>query len=160
MAEFTHLDARGRARMVDVADKDRTVRTAVAAGRVRLLPETLGRIRAGAIAKGDVLAVARIAGIQAAKRTPDLIPLCHPVALTSVQVDFDLDAAPDALAITATARAADRTGVEMEALTAVSGAALCIYDMCKAVDRSIVIDGVRLLEKHGGRSGDWVRPAD
>ena len=160
MAELTHLDARGRARMVDVADKDRTVRTAVAAGRVQLLPETLRLIRAGALAKGDVLAVARVAGIQAAKRTPDLIPLCHPVALTSVRVDFDLDTAPDALAITAVARAADRTGVEMEALTAVAGAALCVYDMCKAVDRSITIDDVRLLEKHGGRSGDWVRPAE
>lgn len=143
--------------MVDVAGKDRTVREAVAAGIVRMRPETLALIREGALAKGDVLAVARVAGIQAAKRTPELVPLCHPVALTSVSVELDLEAAPDALAIRAVARAADRTGVEMEALTAVVGAALCVYDMVKAVDRGVVIGEIRLLEKSGGRSGRWVR---
>ena len=157
MADLTHLDDRGQARMVDVAGKDRTVREAVAAGIVRMRPETLALIREGALAKGDVLAVARVAGIQAAKRTPELVPLCHPVALTSVSVELDLEAAPDALAIRAVARAADRTGVEMEALTAVVGAALCVYDMVKAVDRGVVIGEIRLLEKSGGRSGRWVR---
>ena len=157
MAELTHLDERGRARMVDVSNKDRTVREAVAAGRVRMSPETLARIRAGSLEKGDVLAVARIAGIQAAKRTPDLVPLCHPVALTSVRVEFEADEGAGELSITAVARAADRTGVEMEALTAVAGAALCVYDMCKAVDREMVIGAIRLLEKRGGRSGHWLR---
>ena len=157
MADLTHLDDRGQARMVDVAGKDRTVREAVAAGIVRMRPETLALIREGALAKGDVLAVARVAGIQAAKRTPELVPLCHPVALTSVSVELDLEAAPDALAIRAVARAADRTGVEMEALTAAVAAALCVYDMVKAVDRGVVIGEIRLLEKSGGRSGRWVR---
>ncbi len=157
MADLTHLDERGRARMVDVSSKERTVREAVAAGRVRMAPETLARIRAGSLEKGDVLAVARVAGIQAAKRTPDLVPLCHPVALTSVRVGFETDEEAGELGITAVARAADRTGVEMEALAAVLGAALCVYDMCKAVDREMVIGDVRLLEKRGGRSGIWRR---
>ena len=157
MADLTHLDERGRARMVDVSSKDRTVREAVAAGRVRMQPETLARIRSGSLEKGDVLAVARVAGIQAAKRTPELVPLCHPVALTSVRVELEADEAAGELTITAVARAADRTGVEMEALTAVAGAALCVYDMCKAVDREMVIGAIRLLEKRGGRSGHWSR---
>jgi len=158
MAELTHLDERGRARMVDVSSKDRTVREAVASGCVRMAPETLARIQDGSLEKGDVLAVARIAGIQAAKRTPELIPLCHPVALTSVRVELAADEEAGALTITAVARAADRTGVEMEALTAVAVAALCVYDMCKAIDREMTIEGVRLLEKRGGRSGHWARP--
>ena len=157
MAEFTHLDEQGRARMVDVSDKDRTVRQAVAAGAVHMQPATLSRIVSGDVAKGDVLAVARVAGIGAAKRTPDLVPLCHPVALTSVAVDFEADEAAGVLTVTATATAADRTGVEIEALAAVLGACLCVYDMCKAVDRAMTISDVRLLEKRGGRSGEWTR---
>jgi len=142
--------------MVDVSDKDRSIRTAVAGGSIRMEPETLQRITDGGIEKGDVLAVARVAGIQGAKRTPDLIPLCHPVALASVELAFRA-AGADVLEVTATATATDRTGVEMEAMTAVSVACLCVYDMCKAVDRGMVIGQVRLLEKLGGRSGHWVR---
>jgi len=164
--DLTHLDAQGRARMVDVSDKDRTVRTATASGQVRMLPATLARITAGQVEKGDVLAVARLAGIMAAKRTSDLIPLCHPVALTSVTVEFDVEERSEAeqaddplatLSVSATARAADRTGVEMEALSAVVGACLTVYDMCKAVDRAMEITAVRLELKSGGRSGDWSR---
>jgi len=156
--ELTHLDEHGHAHMVDVSGKDRTARLAVAEARVECRPETLARVRAGTVPKGDVLAVARIAGIAAAKRTPDLLPLCHPVALTAVSVNVEL--ADWGLAITATARAADRTGVEMEALTAAAAAALSAYDMLKAVERGIVIGGIRLLRKEGGRSGVWVREKD
>jgi indole-3-glycerol phosphate synthase len=152
---FTHLDAEGRARMVDVSDKDETDRVAVAAGRVVMRPETLERIRSGDVAKGDVLAVARLAGIMAAKRTAELIPLCHPLALTSVELDLACVPERSAVEITATCRLRGRTGVEMEALTATSIAALTVYDMCKAVDRGMVVTDLRLLSKSGGRSGNW-----
>lgn len=154
--ELTHLDAQGRARMVDVGAKDVTDREAVASAVVRMAQETLTLLCGGHAPKGDVLAVARIAGIQAAKRTQELIPLCHHVALTGVEVHFDF---PDdeRVRIEARARARDRTGVEMEALTAASVAALTIYDMLKAVDRAMVIEEVRLEEKRGGRSGHWTR---
>jgi indole-3-glycerol phosphate synthase len=152
---FTHLDAEGRARMVDVSDKAETDRVAVAGARVAMRPETLERIRAGDVAKGDVLAVARLAGIMAAKRTAELIPLCHPLALTSVSLDLVCVPERSAVEITATCRLRGRTGVEMEALTAASVAALTVYDMCKAVDRGMVITDLRLLRKSGGRSGDW-----
>jgi indole-3-glycerol phosphate synthase len=152
---FTHLDAEGRARMVDVSDKDETDRVAVAGARVVMRRETLERIRSGDVAKGDVLAVARLAGIMAAKRTAELIPLCHPLALTSVAVDLDCVPERSAVEITATCRLRGRTGVEMEALTAASVAALTVYDMCKAVDRGMVVTDLRLLRKSGGRSGDW-----
>jgi indole-3-glycerol phosphate synthase len=152
---FTHLDSEGRARMVDVSEKDETDRVAVAGARVVMRPETLERIRAGDVTKGDVLAVARLAGIMAAKRTAELIPLCHPLALTSVRVDLACVSEHSAVEITATCRLRGRTGVEMEALTAASIAALTVYDMCKAVDRSIVVTDLRLLRKSGGRSGNW-----
>ena len=155
LAEFTHLDAQGRARMVDVSDKDETDRVAVAGARVVMRPETLERIRAGDVAKGDVLAVARLAGIMAAKRTAELIPLCHPLALTSVEVELACVPERSAVEITATCRLRGRTGVEMEALTAAGVAALTIYDMCKAVDRGMVVTDLRLLRKSGGKSGDW-----
>jgi len=155
MSDLTHFDEEGRAVMVDVSSKDETARTATATGRVRMRPETLERIRAGTIGKGDVLAVARLAGIMAAKRTPDLIPLCHPLALTSVKVDLVCDPAGNAVAITATCKLRGRTGVEMEALTAVSVAALTVYDMCKAIDRGMEIEAVRLVHKSGGKSGNW-----
>jgi indole-3-glycerol phosphate synthase len=152
---FTHLDAEGRARMVDVSDKAETDRIAVAGARVVMRPETLERIRAGAVAKGDVLAVARLAGIMAAKRTAELIPLCHPLALTSVNVELECAPERSAVEITATCKLRGRTGVEMEALTAASVAALTVYDMCKAVDRGMVVTDLRLLRKSGGKSGDW-----
>jgi indole-3-glycerol phosphate synthase len=152
---FTHLDAEGRARMVDVSDKDETDRVAVAGARVVMRRETLERIRSGDVAKGDVLAVARLAGIMAAKRTAELIPLCHPLALTSVGVDLACVPERSAVEITATCRLRGRTGVEIEALTAASVAALTVYDMCKAVDRGMVVTDLRLLRKSGGRSGDW-----
>ena len=155
MTELTHIDAGGQARMVDVGAKDETERTAIAAGRVRMQPETLSLLQAGNLPKGDVLGTARVAGIMAAKRTSELIPLCHPLALTSVAVDFAFDEAGPAVEITATARCRGRTGVEMEALTAVSVAALTIYDMAKAVERGMVIGDIRLLEKRGGKSGEW-----
>jgi molybdenum cofactor biosynthesis protein MoaC len=154
-AGFTHLDAEGRARMVDVSDKDETDRVAVAGARVVMRRETLERIRSGDVAKGDVLAVARLAGIMAAKRTAELIPLCHPLALTSVKVDLECAPERSAVEITATCRLRGRTGVEMEALTAASVAALTVYDMCKAVDRGMVVTDLRLLRKSGGRSGNW-----
>ena len=157
MAELTHLDERGQATMVDVGEKAVTTRTAVAAGEVRMAPETLAAIRDGAAPKGDVLAAARIAGIQAAKRTPELIPLCHTLLLTKVAVDFAIDEASSCVAIMATVRCNGQTGVEMEALTAVSVAALTIYDMAKALDKAMVIENIRLLEKAGGKSGDWRR---
>jgi cyclic pyranopterin phosphate synthase len=158
MTGFTHFDAEGRAVMVDVTDKAVTERSATAAGSVHVQPETLRLILAGGVKKGDVLSVARLAGIMAAKRTPDLIPLCHPLALTSVKVDLVCDPERNAIDITATCKLAGRTGVEMEALTAVSVAALTVYDMCKAVDRGMRIGDIRLLEKSGGRSGDWSAP--
>ncbi len=155
MTGFTHFDAEGRAVMVDVSDKTETERTATAAGSVLMLPETLALIMAGGVKKGDVLSVARLAGIMGAKRTPDLIPLCHPLALTSVKVDLSCDPDRNAVDITATCKLKGRTGVEMEALTAVSVAALTVYDMCKAVDRGMTITAVRLLHKAGGKTGDW-----
>jgi len=154
-AALSHLDARGRARMVDVGEKVETARVAIASGRVRMQPETLAMLVEGRAPKGDVMAVARVAGIGAAKRTPELIPLCHPVRTTGAEVAFDVE--KDGVRIVATVRAFDRTGVEMEAMTAVSVAALALYDMLKAVDRGMVIDGVRLEEKRGGRSGHWRR---
>jgi molybdenum cofactor biosynthesis protein MoaC len=152
---FTHLDAEGRARMVDISDKDETDRVAVAGARVVMRPETLERIRSGDVVKGDVLAVARLAGIMAAKRTAELIPLCHPLALTSVKVDLECAPEHSAVEITATCRLRGRTGVEMEALTAASVAALTVYDMCKAVDRGMIVTDLRLLRKSGGKSGNW-----
>jgi indole-3-glycerol phosphate synthase len=152
---FTHLDAEGRARMVDISGKGETDRVAIAGARVLMRPETLERIRAGDVAKGDVLAVARLAGIMAAKRTAELIPLCHPLALTSVSLDLACIPERSAVEITATCRLRGRTGVEMEALTAASVAALTVYDMCKAVDRGMVVTDLRLLRKSGGKSGDW-----
>ena len=151
---FTHFDGAGRARMVDVSAKAETVRVAVARGRVLMAPDTLARIQEGRIGKGDVLGIARLAGIMAAKRTADLIPLCHPLALTKVAVDLS-PAPPDAVEIEATVGLTGRTGVEMEALTAVTVAALTIYDMCKAVDRGMRIDAVRLSHKSGGKSGTY-----
>ena len=155
LPELTHLDAEGRALMVDVSDKDETDRIAVAAARVVMRPATLQQIRAGDVSKGDVLAVARLAGIMAAKRTAELIPLCHPLALTSVAVDLVCAPATSSVEITATCRLRGRTGVEMEALTAASVAALTIYDMCKAVDRGMTVTDLRLLRKSGGKSGTW-----
>ncbi len=152
---LTHLDSQGRANMVDVSDKALTVREAVAEARVRMRPETLQMIAQGDHPKGDVFAVARIAGIQAAKKTSDLIPLCHPLMLTSVKVELTPEGA-DAVRIRARCKLTGQTGVEMEALTAASVAALTIYDMCKAVDRGMVIESVRLLEKVGGKSGHFV----
>jgi cyclic pyranopterin phosphate synthase len=152
---LTHVDEAGAARMVDVSGKDVTVRTAVARGRVLVSTDVVDLLRGPGVPKGDALAVARIAGIQGAKRTPDLVPLCHPVALHAVTVD--LDVLDDAVEITATARTADRTGVEMEALTAVAAAGLALVDMVKAVDRRAVITDVRVVAKTGGRSGDWHR---
>ena len=145
--------------MVDVGAKAETSRLAVAGASVRMEPETLARIAAGDMAKGDVLQVARIAGIMAAKRTSELIPLCHPIALTKVEVDFELDHEGAAVHIRVRAEARDRTGVEMEALQAASCAALTIYDMCKAIDRGMVIEALCLLEKRGGKSGHWLRGA-
>jgi cyclic pyranopterin phosphate synthase len=155
MESLTHLDDRGNATMVDVGDKAVTTRTAIAAGEVRMAPATLAAIRDGAAPKGDVLAAARIAGIMAAKRTPDLIPLCHTLLLTKVAVDFEIDEAESRVLITATVRCSGQTGVEMEALTAVSIAALTIYDMAKALDKAMIIGAIRLLEKQGGKSGNW-----
>jgi cyclic pyranopterin phosphate synthase len=153
---LTHLDAAGQARMVDVSAKDVTARAATASGRVLLSAAAVAALREGTVPKGDALAVARIAGIQGAKRTPDLIPLCHPIGLHSVTVEAEV--ADDGVRLTATARTADRTGVEMEALTAVSVAALALIDMVKAVDPGAVITGVGVDEKTGGKSGTWRRP--
>jgi cyclic pyranopterin phosphate synthase len=152
---FTHFDEQGRAVMVNVGEKDETRRIAVAAGRIVMHPDTLAMIQAGSAKKGDVLGVARIAGIMAAKRTAELIPLCHPIALTKVSVEFTIDPSGHAIDCAATTETVGRTGVEMEALTSVSAALLTIYDMCKAVDRGMVIEHVRLLEKQGGKSGHW-----
>jgi cyclic pyranopterin phosphate synthase len=153
---LSHLDAQGNARMVDVGHKPDTERMAVAAGAVRMRPETLALIRAGQIKKGDVLTVAQLAGVMAAKRTSELIPLCHPLPLTHIDVRCELDEALPGVAIRATVRTTGKTGVEMEALTAVSVAALTVYDMAKAVEKTMEITQVRLVEKHGGQSGDVV----
>jgi cyclic pyranopterin phosphate synthase len=158
MAELTHFDRDGKARMVDVTDKAASERVAVAAGAVYLRPETLALIQDGGVKKGDVLSVARLAGIMGAKRTPDLIPLCHPLALTSVTLDLALDPERNAVDITATCKVAGKTGVEMEAMTAVAVAALTVYDMCKAVDRGITIGDIRLTHKSGGKSGIYEAP--
>ena len=155
-SHFTHFDVDGQAHMVDVASKDVTKRVARAGGRIAMRPETLAGIRAGSASKGDVLGVARIAAIQAAKRTSELIPLAHPLPLTRVAVDFSVNEAESAIAISVTAETLDRTGVEMEALTGAAIGLLTIYDMCKAVDRGMRIENVRLLEKSGGKSGDFV----
>ena len=155
MSEFTHFDEEGKALMVDVSDKDITERTATAVGSVFMEPETIRKIVEGGVKKGDVLSVARLAGIMGAKRTPDLIPLCHPLALTSVKVDLSVDEARNAVDISATCKLKGRTGVEMEALTAVSVAALTVYDMCKAVDRGMRITDIRLVHKAGGKSGEY-----
>lgn len=156
--KLTHFDDAGQAFMVDVAAKGETHRVARAAGRIRLLPETLAQISAGSARKGDVIGIARIAAIQAAKRASELIPLCHPLALTKVSVDFELTEDIPAVVCTATVETLGRTGVEMEALTAVTVGLLTVYDMCKAVDRGMCIENVRLLEKRGGKSGAWVAP--
>jgi cyclic pyranopterin phosphate synthase len=155
MSDLTHFDERGNARMVDVGDKDVTERIATARASVVMQPATLKLIRDKKAAKGDVLAVAQLAGIMAAKKTPDLIPLCHPLALSSVDVTLTLDEARNAVDIEATCKLKGRTGVEMEALTAASVAALTVYDMCKAVDRGMVISEIRLLHKSGGKSGTF-----
>jgi len=155
-SHFTHFDADGQAHMVDIASKDVTKRIARAGGRIAMRPETLASVRAGSASKGDVLGVARIAAIQAAKRTSELIPLAHPLPLTRVSVDFSVNEAESAIAISVTAETLDRTGVEMEALTGAAIGLLTIYDMCKAVDRGMRIENVRLLEKSGGKSGDFV----
>ena len=155
MSDFTHFDAEGKAVMVDVGGKAETERSATAKGLVVMQPETLRRIQSGGVKKGDVLSVARLAGIMGAKRTPDLIPLCHPLPLTSVKVDLRLLPERDAVEIEATCKLNGRTGVEMEALTAVSVAALTVYDMCKAVDRGMSMEQVRLTRKSGGKSGDY-----
>ena len=155
-ASLTHFDAQGQAHMVDVGAKASTERIAVASGRIRMQPATLALIEAGHAKKGDVLGVARLAGIMGAKKTSDLIPLCHPIALTRVAVDFEVLTESAEVLCTATAQTVGQTGVEMEALTAVQVALLTIYDMCKAVDRGMVIGEVKLLEKHGGKSGSWV----
>jgi cyclic pyranopterin phosphate synthase len=158
VTELSHLDATGAARMVDVSGKAATARTAVATGVVRTTPEVIGLLRSDGLPKGDAVATARIAGIMAAKRTPDLIPLCHPIALTGVTVDLLLGDAD--VRITATVRTTDRTGVEMEALTAVAGAGLALHDMIKAVDPAAVLDAVRVESKDGGKTGHWTRPED
>ena len=153
--KLSHIDKSGRARMVDVTAKEETVRVAVARGRVVMRPETLRLLLAGEIAKGNVLTTAQVAGIMAAKRTHELIPMCHPLLLTGIEVDLTPDGAANAVEITATVRTTGKTGVEMEALTAVAVAGLTVYDMCKAVDRGMRIEGLRLRQKSGGKSGDF-----
>lgn len=155
--EFSHFNDSGRARMVNISDKSDTNRTAVAAGRVLVSPETLRMIRSGGLKKGDVLGTAQIGGIMGAKNTPHIIPMCHPIMLSGVDIDFQLNDEDCAVEITATATCTGATGVEMEALTAVSVAALTVYDMCKAVQKDMVIDNIRLLKKTGGKSGDFIR---
>lgn len=154
-SELTHFDAAGQAHMVDVGAKDATHRVARATGLIRMQPQTFALVAEGRAKKGDVIGVARIAAIQGAKRTADLVPLCHPLPITRVAVDFELDARRHAVHCTAQVETIGRTGVEMEALTAVQVGLLTVYDMCKAVDRGMVIDAVRVLEKRGGKSGDW-----
>lgn len=157
-AHLTHVDETGAARMVDVSAKAVSARRAVAAGRLHTTPEVVDLLRRDGLPKGDALAVARIAGIMGAKRTPDLVPLCHPIALHGVTVDFALG--DDTVEITVSTKTADRTGVEMEALTAVAAAGLALVDMVKAVDPAASIEGIRVLRKEGGKTGDWVRPED
>lgn len=156
---LTHFDDHGQAHMVDVGAKSETHRIAVATGQIRMLPATLALITSGSAKKGDVIGIARIAAIQASKRTADLIPLCHPLPLTRVAVSFEINEAASTVSCTVQAETHGKTGVEMEALTAVQVGLLTIYDMCKAVDRGMVMEGVRLLEKQGGKSGHWVAPA-
>jgi len=156
---LTHFDAQGQAHMVDVGAKDETHRMARARGSIRMQPATLALIASGQASKGDVLGIARIAAIQAAKRTAELIPLCHPLPLTRVSVEFEIDHSASAVHCTAQAETLGRTGVEMEALTAVQVGLLTVYDMCKAADRGMVMGDIRLLEKSGGRSGHWAAPA-
>ena len=155
MSSLTHFDAQGQAHMVDVGGKPASHRIAIAGGRIEMQPATLALIESGTAKKGDVLGVARIAAIQAAKRTSELVPLCHPLPLTHVQVEFALDAAAGAVHCTVQAETLGRTGVEMEALTAVQVGLLTVYDMVKAIDRGMVMTDIRVLEKHGGKSGDW-----
>ncbi len=155
MAEFSHFDDKGNAKMVDVSEKDATERAATAKGSVIMRPETMALILEGGVKKGDVLAVSQLAGVMGAKRTPDLIPLCHPLELASVKVELSCDAERNAVDITAACRLKGRTGVEMEALCAVSVAALTVYDMCKAVDRGMRIENIRLVHKSGGKSGNF-----
>ena len=159
MPELTHFDASGEAHMVDVGDKSETRRVAVARGSIAMLPATLALIRDGKAKKGDVLGVARIAAIQGAKRTSDLIPLCHPLALTRVAVEFEIDETLPGVQCEVRVETVGRTGVEMEALTAVQVGLLTVYDMCKAVDRGMTINNVHVMEKRGGKSGDWVAQA-
>ena len=156
---LTHFDAQGQAHMVDVGGKAETRRVARASGSIRMQPATLAAIATGTARKGDVLGIARVAAIQGAKRTSELVPLCHPLPLTHVQVQFDLDTAASALHCTVQAETLGRTGVEMEALTAVQVGLLTVYDMVKAIDRGMVMDNIRLLEKHGGKSGSWTAEA-
>jgi cyclic pyranopterin monophosphate synthase len=158
MSELTHFDASGQAHMVDVGAKEATRRVAIARGTIKMLPATLALICDGQVQKGDVLGIARIAGIQGAKRTAELIPLCHPLALTRVAIDFAVDEALPGIHCSAQVETVGRTGVEMEALTAVQVALLTIYDMCKAADRGMVMNDIRLQEKRGGKSGLWVAP--
>jgi cyclic pyranopterin phosphate synthase len=157
MSDLSHIDAGGRARMVDVGAKDETARSARAVGSISMQAETLAAIERSALAKGDAIAAARIAGIMAAKRTPDLIPLCHPITLTDVGIDLEVDRSMPGVRVSAWASTRGRTGVEMEVLTAVTVALLTIYDMAKAVDRAMEISEVRLTEKRGGKNGDWKR---
>ncbi|CAN5879657.1 cyclic pyranopterin monophosphate synthase MoaC [soil metagenome] len=157
---LTHFDSTGQAHMVNVAEKKETHRIAIACGDIYMKPETLAIIEQGTAKKGDVLGIARIAAIMAAKRTSDLIPLCHPLALTRVTVEFSTDTKPNAVSCTAQVETVGKTGVEMEALTAVQIGLLTIYDMCKAVDRGMVMKDIRVVEKHGGKSGDWVSQID
>jgi cyclic pyranopterin phosphate synthase len=158
--QLTHFDATGQAHMVDVGAKQETHRIAVASGSIRMKPETLAIILAGTAKKGDVLGIARIAAIMGAKRTSDLVPLCHPLALTRVTVDFSTDEAASSVHCTAQVETYGKTGVEMEALTAVQVGLLTVYDMCKAVDRGMVMTNIRVMEKHGGKSGDWTAVVD
>lgn len=159
MAELSHFNRKGEAHMVDVGAKPVTHRTAVAEGRILMAPETLELIRSGGHKKGDVLGIARVAGIMASKRTADLIPLCHPLALTRVELDLTAETDPPAVHCRATVETHGQTGVEMEALTAVQIALLTVYDMCKAVDRGMTMEGIRLVRKRGGKSGEWNREA-
>ena len=156
MDKLTHFDQQGQAHMVDVGDKASTRRIAIAAGHISMLPSTLSLIQSGNAKKGDVLGIARIATIQASKKTADLIPLCHPIGLSKVAVDFDINEKENRISCTVTAETTGQTGVEMEALTAVSVGLLTIYDMCKAVDRGMTISDIKLLEKQGGKSGSWL----
>ncbi|VAX33012.1 Cyclic pyranopterin monophosphate synthase accessory protein [hydrothermal vent metagenome] len=160
MSRLSHIDSKGKARMVDVSEKPPTAREAVASGTILMRPETLTLLKENRVAKGDVLQVARVAGIMAAKKTPDIIPLCHSLSITNVSVDFTLDEEQSRVLIESRVKTVGQTGVEMEALTAVAAAALTVYDMCKAVDREMTITGIMLLEKRGGRSGEFRREKD